>query len=210
MGKGMYRVVHIPEDEVVLLNSREKGSLFDMRGGFKSHAKDTSNVQKLSRGIPLANGDAQLHKPPPWAYLLWSSQDVHRNGDRMLSSTSQAIDQAMSQSWEAKVNFVHVGLSVEKQLLDQSNNNEVPHSNGNLQQDVEDQEPPRQKEHRRVPSTIAIEEVKVGLLVLRLYTKFYVNSNLYHRKSKDNTTEAVIALLLLSFLDWRIAFRYQS
>lgn len=24
MGKGMYRVVHIPEDEAVLLNSREK------------------------------------------------------------------------------------------------------------------------------------------------------------------------------------------
>ena len=24
MGKGMYRVLHIPEDEVVLLNSREK------------------------------------------------------------------------------------------------------------------------------------------------------------------------------------------
>ncbi|KAF9603896.1 hypothetical protein IFM89_038331 [Coptis chinensis] len=57
-------------------------------------------------------------------------------------------------------------------------------------EDVEDQEPPRRKEHHLIPSTIAIEEVKVGLLVLRLYTKFYVNSNLYHRKSKDNTTEA--------------------
>ncbi|KAF9612193.1 hypothetical protein IFM89_038451 [Coptis chinensis] len=214
MGKGMYRVVHIPEDEAVLLNSREKAPYLIcvevLKGEMPSHAKDTSNVQKLSRGgIPLANGDAQLDKPPPWAYPLWSSQDVHRNGDRMLRSTSQAIDQAMSQSWDAKVNFVHVGLSVEKQLLDQSNNNEVPHSNGNLQQgslphasvsmkvsldngmegpelrsqyhhdlewvrvvltadpgvnmeDVEDQEPPRRKEHRRVPSTIAIEEVKAA------------------------------------------------
>ena len=28
-------------------------------------------------------------------------------------------------------------------------------------EDIEDQAPPRRKEHRRVPSTVAIEEVKV-------------------------------------------------
>lgn len=32
--------------------------------------------------------------------------------------------------------------------------------------DTEDQEPPRRKEHRRVPSTIAFEEVKVGTATL--------------------------------------------
>lgn len=32
--------------------------------------------------------------------------------------------------------------------------------------DTEDQEPPRRKEHRRVPSTIAFEEVKVGTKTL--------------------------------------------
>lgn len=32
--------------------------------------------------------------------------------------------------------------------------------------DTEDKEPPRRKEHRRVPSTIAFEEVKVGSTTL--------------------------------------------
>ncbi|KAF8377111.1 hypothetical protein HHK36_030484 [Tetracentron sinense] len=220
MGKGMYRVVHIPEDEAVLLNSREKAPYLIcvevLKGETPSHGKETSNAQKLSRGgIPLANGDAQLPKPPPWAYPLWSAQDVSRSGtDRMSRSTSHAIDQAMAQLWEAKVKFVHASLSVEKQLLNQSKNTErpdsdyifqsgslepasvlvdVPLSSGEVVQDatqllrtqegndlewvrvvltadpgvnmedIEDQEPPRRKEHRRVPSTIAIEEVKVGL-----------------------------------------------
>ena len=46
------------------------------------------------------------------------------------------------------VEWVRVGLSA------------VPGVN---MQDVSDPEPPRRKEHRRVPSTVAIEEVKVGL-----------------------------------------------
>ncbi|PIA47664.1 hypothetical protein AQUCO_01400343v1 [Aquilegia coerulea] len=212
MGKGMYRVVHIPEEEAVLLNSREKAPYLIcvevLKGEMPSHTKDTSNDQKLSRGgIPLANGDAQLHKPPPWAYPLWNSQDVHRNGsDRMLRSTSQAIDQAMSHSWEAKVNFVHVSLSLENQMPNQSNTSgaldlncrqqhgcltsaprldngigaqgpvlRTQHDNdlewvrivltadpGVHMDDIEDQGPPRRKEHRRVPSTVAIEEVKAA------------------------------------------------
>lgn len=79
----------------------------------------------------------------------------------------------MAHLWEAKVKFVHVSLSVEQQLLDNSENGEdhnvewvsviltaVPGVN---MEDVEVHEPARRKDHRRVPSTIAIEEAKVGL-----------------------------------------------
>ena len=180
----------------------------------RSNAKDASNTQKLSKGgIPLANGDALLPKPPPWAYPLWTAQDIYHSGyDRMSRSTSQAIDQAMSQMWDAKAKFVHASLSVEKQSPCQAKRIEMPNSNcgidccglepasGPLEvlssgcqgkgichaskehgsdlewvrilltadpevnmDDIVDQEPPRRKEHRRVPSTVAIEEVKVGL-----------------------------------------------
>ncbi|XP_010260502.1 PREDICTED: phosphatidylinositol 4-kinase beta 2-like isoform X2 [Nelumbo nucifera] len=206
MGKGMYRVVHIPEDEAVLLNSREKAPYLIcvevLKGETPSRRKETSSAQKLSRGgIPLANGDAQLPKPPPWAYPLWTAPDVYPSGaDRMSRSTSQAIDQAMAQLWEAKIKFVNVTLSVEKQLSDSgsgirssnptsvvmaTNNSECAkyssqeleaRHNNNLQwvkvvltvdpgvsmEDIEEQESPRRKDHRRVPSTIAIEEVKAA------------------------------------------------
>ncbi|ERN05182.1 phosphatidylinositol 4-kinase beta 1 [Amborella trichopoda] len=213
MGKGMYRVVHIPEDEAVLLNSREKAPYLIcvevLKGESPSSKKDQSDTQKLSRGgIPLANGDAQLQKPPPWAYPL---QDVHHNGtDQMLRSASQAIDQAMAHLWEAKVKFVHVSLSLEKHTQDHTKKGEVQDTecngqedNGQLisvsghshvfngqiskeksradqepelgwvnvtltavpgvnMEDVEDQEPVRRKDHRRVPSTIAMAEVKAA------------------------------------------------
>ncbi|XP_042493690.1 phosphatidylinositol 4-kinase beta 1-like [Macadamia integrifolia] len=184
MGKGMYRVVNIPEDEAVLLNSREKAPYLIcvevVKGDSPSHTKETSTAQKLSRGgIPLANGDAQLPKPPPWAYPLWSAQDMYHKGtDRLSRSTSQAIDQAMAHLWEAKVKFVDLSLSVEKELVKQSRDAKVPESEhdndlewvrvvltadpGVSMDDIEDQEPPRRKDHRRVPSTIAIEEVKAA------------------------------------------------
>lgn len=219
MGKGMYRVIHIPEDEAVLLNSREKAPylicLEVLKCESPSNTKATSNAQKLSKGgIPLANGDAQLPKPPPWAYPLWSQFDVHGDEtDRMLRSTSQAIDKAMAQLWEAKVKFVNVSLSVQKVPSETNTTestfhtplqspsvvteapklyaengiyieNEIYTENGMKgrdddnyvdwvsvclsavpgvkMEDVDDQEPPRRKEHRRVPSTIAIEEVKAA------------------------------------------------
>ncbi|CAK9146933.1 unnamed protein product [Ilex paraguariensis] len=220
MGKGMYRVVHIPEDEAVLLNSREKAPYLICVEVLKSETpstKDASNTQKLSKGgIPLANGDALLPKPPPWAYPLWTGPDMHHGGyDRMSSSTSHAIDQAMAQLWEAKVKFVRVNLSLEKQLPNQSKKIEVANSRGGIHcsslqsdstplvvvsnscqcredlnppcgpeggndlewvrvvltadpgvsmDDIQDQEPTRRKEHRRVPSTVAIEEVKAAAL----------------------------------------------
>ncbi|XP_017983982.1 PREDICTED: phosphatidylinositol 4-kinase beta 1 isoform X2 [Theobroma cacao] len=209
MGKGMYRVVHIPEDEAVLLNSREKAPYLICVEVLKCElpsTKDASNAQKLSRGgIPLANGDALLPKPPPWAYPLWTAQEVYRNSsDRMSSSTAQAIDQAMTHKSEAKVKFVNVSFSVEKQSVSQSESVEAPDlqsgkHRGNLgavsvqggqdithklraayasdlewvrvvltadpglrMEDIEGQGLPRRKEHRRVPSTVAIEEVKAA------------------------------------------------
>ncbi|KAJ8490937.1 hypothetical protein OPV22_012658 [Ensete ventricosum] len=204
MGKGMYRVVHIPEDEAVLLNSREKAPYLICVEVLKcetpSHTKASSDAQKLSsRGIPLANGDAQLPKPPPWAYPLWSKNDIYSyDADGMLKSTSQAIDQAMAKLWEAKVKFVDVSFSIESRLVDHSEASQeidsewksqqatVNHENlaiksttnnhrtlewisvnlsavpGINMEDVEDQEPSRPKDHRRVPSTIAIEEVKAA------------------------------------------------
>lgn len=117
----------------------------------------------------------------------------------MLKSTSEAIDQAMSQLWEAKVKLVHVSFSIGNKLIDHpktsheinlgrniknatfnvedlasksmSLNDTIPEwisinlsaIPGINMEDVEDPEPSRPREHRRVPSTIAIEEVKVGL-----------------------------------------------
>ncbi|KAL6286772.1 hypothetical protein ACE6H2_011162 [Prunus campanulata] len=197
MGKGMYRVVYIPEDEAVLLNSREKAPYLIcvevLKSEIPGNPKDISGSQKLSRGgIPLANGDALLTRPPPWAYPLWTVQEVYRNSnDRMSSSTAQAIDQAMSHTSEAKVKFVTVKISVEKKLHGQTvkaenisgscQRGEVVTASkvaqgsdlervrvvltadpGVRMEDIEDQGPPRRKEHRRVPSTVAIEEVKAA------------------------------------------------
>ncbi|XP_050204348.1 phosphatidylinositol 4-kinase beta 1-like [Mercurialis annua] len=192
MGKGLYRVFHIPEDEAVLLNSREKAPYLIcvevLKCDMPSNTKDTSGVQKLSRaGIPLANGDAFLPKPPPWAYPLWTAQEAYRNSsDRMSRSTAEAIDQAMSHTVEAKLKTINVTLSVEKQVSRQSMNIHPGwnHSNvheragdgGDLEwvrvvltadpavrmEDIGDQGPLRRREHRRVPSTIAMEEVKAA------------------------------------------------
>jgi len=148
----------------------------------------------------LANGDALLQRPPPWAYPLRTAQEVYRNSnDRMSSSTAHAIDQAMTHVSEAKIKFVSVNLSAETQLNGQPEKIEVVDLHGGSQrsasihrdgrydeaaaghgsdlewvhvvltadpgvrlEDIEEQAPPRRKEHRRVPSTVAIEEVKVS------------------------------------------------
>ncbi|PWA90390.1 phosphatidylinositol 4-OH kinase beta1 [Artemisia annua] len=206
MGKGMYRVVHIPEDEAVLLNSREKAPYLICVEVLKSETvsstvKDGSTSQKLSRGgIPLANGDAFLPKPPPWAYPLSNGQDLYHSGyDRMSRSASDAIDQAMGQLWDSKAKFVNVRLLVDSPVPCCSNNFEGSSSDfdshhcqgrecsnypsksaegsdlewvrvvltadsGVSMDDIEVQEPPRRREHRRVPSTIAFEEVKAAAL----------------------------------------------
>ncbi|XP_056842136.1 phosphatidylinositol 4-kinase beta 1 isoform X2 [Raphanus sativus] len=187
MGRGVYRVVHIPEDESILLNSREKAPYMISVEVLKAEApsgKDASNSQKLSKGgIPLANGDAFLQKPPPWAYPLWTTQEVYRNSaDRMSLSTAQAIDQAMTPKSEVKVKLVNVSLSVEnlESLSDPFDDvlSEAPRTglNTDLQwvrvvvtadpglrmESIPDLAAPRKKEHRRVPSTVAMEEVRAA------------------------------------------------
>ncbi|CAJ1937825.1 unnamed protein product [Sphenostylis stenocarpa] len=205
LGKGMYRVLNIPEDEAVLLNSREKAPFLIcvevLRCEMPSNSKEASSSQKLSQGgIPLANGDALLQRPPPWAYPLRTAQEVYRNSnDRMSSSTAHAIDQAMTHVTEAKIKFVSLNLSVETQLNCQPEKIEVADLHGGSQraasihrdgvhdeaaaghgsdlewvrvvltadpgvrlEDIEEEAPPRRKEHRRVPSTVAIEEVKAA------------------------------------------------
>ncbi|CAL0319707.1 unnamed protein product [Lupinus luteus] len=204
LGKGVYRVLHIPEDEAVLLNSREKAPYLIcvevLKCEMPSNFKETPSSEKLSKGgIPLANGDAFLQKPPPWAYPLWTAQEAYRNSnDRMSQSTAQAIDQAMTHVSEAKVKYVSLNLSVEAQLHGHLEKSEVDlhvgswhsdsiyregvremasprHENdlewvrvvltanpGVRMEDIENPAPRRRKEHRRVPSTVAIEEVKAA------------------------------------------------
>ncbi|XP_010521045.1 PREDICTED: phosphatidylinositol 4-kinase beta 1-like [Tarenaya hassleriana] len=191
MGKGVYRVLHIPEDEAVLLNSREKAPYLICAEVLKAEApstRDAPNPQKLSKGgIPLANGDAFLQKPPSWAYPLWTAQEVYRNSaDRMSPSTAQAIDQAMTHKSDVKVKLVNVSLSVEKhssvpEIVSDSLAEGVAEATragrgGDLEwvrvvltadpglgmEDIADPVRPRRKEHRRVPSTIAIEEVRAA------------------------------------------------
>ncbi|KAL6507600.1 Phosphatidylinositol 4-kinase beta 1 [Orobanche gracilis] len=192
MGKGMYRVVHIPQDEAVLMNSREKAPYLIcievLKSEFPSNSTDASSSQNLFRGgIPLANGDALLPKPPPWAYPLSTGHDMCHSGyDRMSRSTSEAIDQAMAQMWDAKVRFVHVHFSVEKRSVPAVNCVEAREvvsacylkdscdlervrvvlsaEPGFNMDDIVDPDPPRRKEHRRVPSTVAIEEVKAAAM----------------------------------------------
>jgi phosphatidylinositol 4-kinase B len=166
-------------------------------------------------GIPLANGDVQLPKPPPWAYPLWSQHETQNyETDRMLKSTSHVIDQAMAQLWEAKVKFVNVSFSIKKlgrsrslvisdtrrrlrhTTTDSHDPEEDPEGIGDQpiewvkvtlstvpgvnMDDVDGNEPTRKKDHRRVPSTIAIEEVKV-----RLTYKVHFSIHMYFFKQLE-------------------------
>lgn len=104
---GVMSGVPFPQTDVILVTT------FFL---LSSHSKGSSDGHKLSKdGIPLANGDVQLPKPPPWAYPLWSRHETQNyETDIMLKSTSQVIDQAMAQLWETKVKFVNVSFSIEK------------------------------------------------------------------------------------------------
>ncbi|KAL4579805.1 hypothetical protein LXL04_015971 [Taraxacum kok-saghyz] len=163
MGKGMYRVVHIPEDEAVLLNSRDKAPYLICVEVLKSEttsSKDGGGPQKLSKGG--TNGDANLPKRPPWA---------NRHLDRISRTTSQAIDEAMSSLWDSKAKFVHVSLSVVDHECGQNRdceNQDLERVRVELKADpgvnMDDIEPPRRREHRRVPSMVAFEEVKAAAL----------------------------------------------
>ncbi|XP_023636411.1 phosphatidylinositol 4-kinase beta 2 isoform X2 [Capsella rubella] len=178
MGRGVYRVINIPEEESTLLNSREKVPYMIcvevLKAETPSGAKDASNSLKLSKGgIPLANGDAFLQKPPPWAYPLSTAQEVYRNSsDRMSLSTVQAIDEAMTHKSEVKL--VSANLSVEKHsgvtgVLRTGLDSDLEWVRvvltadpGLRMESIADPGPPRRKEHRRVPSIVAYEEVRAA------------------------------------------------
>lgn len=53
MGKGMYRVVHIPEDEAVLLNSREKAPYLICVEVLKSDTPRYSHLNHVYK-LPVA------------------------------------------------------------------------------------------------------------------------------------------------------------
>lgn len=205
---------------------------------FSSDIKDqrqTSTGSKTAKGgIPLANGDAQLQRPPPWAYPL--QPDIQQpNTQQLLRSASKAIDLAMTHLWETKLKVVDVSFSVQARkeraselqasrvcsvmeteqsaqhlgtnsrgcnetacrcidnelghcrdlptgTIDQSDlqkNHENSRDVDNIEgeewvrvllsvvpgvkmEDIEEEQPARRKDHRRVPSTIAMAEVKVS------------------------------------------------
>lgn len=151
---------------------------------FNSNTKDGSGSQKVSKGggLALPNGDANLPKRPPWAPPLPSRQDMYLPGyDRISRTTSQAIDEAMSNLWDSKAKFVSVSLLVEENSkfdfdhqCGQSRHEdggdvarvrvELKADPGVNMDDIEVQEPPRRREHRRVPSMVAFEEVKAAAL----------------------------------------------
>ncbi|QHO14024.1 Phosphatidylinositol 4-kinase beta [Arachis hypogaea] len=122
LGKGMYRVLYIPEDEAVLLNSRENAPYMIcvevLRCDMIINSKDTSSPHKLSKGgIPLANGDALLPKPPPWAYPLWTTQEAAAaKGEAPLGLPLKGAGQDSSDA-QSRVRHVVEVLEIPKSVL---------------------------------------------------------------------------------------------
>jgi hypothetical protein len=78
----------------------------------KDQKQLNAGTKTAKGGIPLANGDAQLQRPPPWAYPL--QPDVQQpNTQQLLRSASKAIDRAMAHLWESKLKVVDVSFSIE-------------------------------------------------------------------------------------------------
>ncbi|BBN15657.1 phosphatidylinositol 4-kinase B [Marchantia polymorpha subsp. ruderalis] len=123
MGRGLCRVVHIPEDEAVLLNSREKAPFLicvevlrcdSQRPEANREGKEI--IPRRRGGIPLANSDVQFPRPPPWAFPTWNHPMQHPNTEQLLRTASKAIDQALAQLLDSKLKVVDVTLSVKKRV----------------------------------------------------------------------------------------------
>eukprot|EP00850_Spirogloea_muscicola_P020499 SM000218S06595 [mRNA] locus=s218:69990:77115:- [translate_table: standard] len=101
---GLWRVMHMPEDEAMLLNSRDKVpfmifiEVLHCTGSSKEEARRRANAA----GIPLAADS----RPPPWAFSSWSL-----NGGK---PTAESVKRAMVNLWDAKGKVVDVGLAVKK------------------------------------------------------------------------------------------------
>jgi phosphatidylinositol 4-kinase B len=90
---------------------------------------------------------------------LWSQHETQNyETDRMLKSTSQVIDQAMAQPWEAKVKFVNVSFSIEK--LGRSRSLEISDTGRKLRHTTTDSHDP---EDSQAIEDQPIEWVKVTL-----------------------------------------------
>lgn len=239
---------------------------------FSSDIKDqrqTSTGSKTAKGgIPLANGDAQLQRPPPWAYPL--QPDIQQpNTQQLLRSASKAIDLAMTHLWETKLKVVDVSFSVQARkeraselqasrvcsvmeteqsaqhlgtnsrgcnetacrcidnelghcrdlptgTIDQSDlqkNHENSRDVDNIEgeewvrvllsvvpgvkmEDIEEEQPARRKDHRRVPSTIAMAEVKVS----KRFWKPEVVSNIWLWLCQSEIWSGRISHQLLEFM----------
>lgn len=239
---------------------------------FSSEIKDqrqTSTGSKTAKGgIPLANGDAQLQRPPPWAYPL--QPDIQQpNTQQLLRSASKAIDLAMTHLWETKLKVVDVSFSVQARkeraselqasrvcsvmeteqsaqhlgtnsrgcnetacrcidnelghcrdlptgTIDQSDlqkNHENSRDVDNIEgeewvrvllsvvpgvkmEDIEEEQPARRKDHRRVPSTIAMAEVKVS----KRFWKPEVVSNIWLWLCQSEIWSGRISHQLLEFM----------
>ncbi|KAG6541010.1 hypothetical protein Mapa_017583 [Marchantia paleacea] len=123
MGRGLCRVVHIPEDEAVLLNSREKAPFLicvevlrcdSQRPEANREGKEI--IPRRRGGIPLANSDVQFPRPPSWAFPTWNHPMQHPNTEQLLRTASKAIDQALAQLLDSKLKVVDVTLSVKKRV----------------------------------------------------------------------------------------------
>ncbi|EFJ06373.1 hypothetical protein SELMODRAFT_269945 [Selaginella moellendorffii] len=164
MGKGLYRVVHIPENDAVLMNSREKAPFLVCFEVLKCE------TERPRGGIPLANGDAHVQRPPPWAYPVWNSQQS--GSENYLRSASRAIDRAMAHDWETNVKVVELNLHV-LERTDDSDRGEKCNESELVQvslravvdmnmEDVGEDFTAKRKDHRRVPSTVAMDAVRAA------------------------------------------------
>eukprot|EP00245_Coleochaete_scutata_P009804 TRINITY_DN3317_c0_g1_i1.p1 TRINITY_DN3317_c0_g1~~TRINITY_DN3317_c0_g1_i1.p1 ORF type:complete len:1328 (+),score=319.25 TRINITY_DN3317_c0_g1_i1:279-3986(+) len=105
MGKGLARILAIPEEEAVLLSSREKAPFMAFVEVMKCDAPSAEPMEVATSGIPLANGDAQLPQQS------WAERPMTPD---LLKSSSAAIDDILVRLQQAKLKLVDVQLTVKR------------------------------------------------------------------------------------------------
>ncbi|KAL9690822.1 hypothetical protein QQ045_011233 [Rhodiola kirilowii] len=121
LGKGVYRVLHIPEEEAVLLNSREKAPYLICVEVLKSEIHRSCQKEEFLWHMEMLSDLDRFH-----GHILKNTQETYCNShDRMSSSTSLAIDQAMAHLRAAKIKFVNVNFTVEKKFPHRCYSSEV-------------------------------------------------------------------------------------
>ncbi|GBG82219.1 hypothetical protein CBR_g34503 [Chara braunii] len=120
-GKGLARIVHIPEEEAVLLNSRDKAPfmIFVEVHRMDSGADEESDNKKRG-GIPLASCDSMLSNPPPWALPGGPSPLLVGKYGCQMMTTSEVIDKALADLWATKLKLVTISMTVMKRKRERS------------------------------------------------------------------------------------------